>query len=93
MASGCLIVGSETAPVREVIRYGENGLLVNFFRPQQITEQVVAALESPQRFSELRQAAYGTAQEYSIAKGNSRYLETFGFVTNEATSDITVHAT
>lgn len=93
LASGCLILGSDTAPVREVIRHGENGLLVNFFRPQQIAERVVAALESPQRFSALRQAAYGAAQEYSIAKGNARYLDRFGFVTNEATLDITSHAT
>lgn len=93
MASGCLIVGSDTAPVREVLRHGENGVLVNFFRPQQIAERVVAALETPQRFSGLRQFACGAAREYSIARGNACYLETFGLVANESALDITAHTT
>ena len=31
MACGCLIIGSDTAPVRDVVRHEENGLLVPFF--------------------------------------------------------------
>ena len=31
MASGCLIVGSATPPVLEVLRDGENGFAVDFF--------------------------------------------------------------
>lgn len=93
MASGCLIIGSDTAPVREVIRHGDNGLLVNFFRPQQISGRAVAALESPQRFSELCQAAYGAAHRYSIVRGNSRYLEALGVVANKTVPDMAECAT
>jgi len=44
MSAGCLLVASKTAPVEEVIRDNENGLLVNFFSAAEISERVVAAL-------------------------------------------------
>jgi glycosyltransferase involved in cell wall biosynthesis len=44
MAMECLIVGSDTAPVREVIRHGENGLLVDFFQREAIANTVSQAL-------------------------------------------------
>jgi glycosyltransferase involved in cell wall biosynthesis len=46
MASGCLVIGSDTAPVREVIKHGYNGLLVDFFDSDKIAETVLAALVS-----------------------------------------------
>ena len=44
MATGCLVVGSKTPPVEEVIWDGENGLLVDFFSPDEIAERVTAVL-------------------------------------------------
>ena len=46
--------------MQEVIRHGENGLLVDFFNPQAIAEQVVQALESPGAFTAMRQQARQT---------------------------------
>lgn len=64
MAAGCLVVGSRTAPVEEVIRDGENGLLVDFFRPEAIADKVVAALAEPGAFEALRRSARQTIVEH-----------------------------
>ncbi|MCA0399827.1 MAG: glycosyltransferase [Proteobacteria bacterium] len=60
MALECLVIGSDTPPVAEVIRNGENGLLVPFFDPRQLAERVVSALAEPHRYAPLRQAARQT---------------------------------
>jgi glycosyltransferase involved in cell wall biosynthesis len=53
MAAGCVVVGSDTAPVREVIRHEENGLLVNFFDPEAIATTLARVLEEkPQHLRE-----------------------------------------
>ena len=44
MSAGCLVVGSRTPPVEEVMRDGENGLLTDFFSPEAIAERVDDAL-------------------------------------------------
>jgi glycosyltransferase involved in cell wall biosynthesis len=63
MACGCLIVGSATPPVLEVLKDGENGLAVDFFAIRQLTERIVQALAEPQRMKKLRLAARATAVE------------------------------
>lgn len=59
MATGCLMVASDTAPVREVLRHGENGYLTDFFDADRLAETVAAALEDPAA-ERLRGAARGT---------------------------------
>ena len=44
MSVGCAVVASDTAPVKEVIRNNENGLLVDFFQPIEISEAVLTLL-------------------------------------------------
>ena len=63
MSIGCLVVGSATAPVQEVIRDGENGLLVDMFSPARIAERVIEALADKPRFAPLREAARRTIVE------------------------------
>lgn len=63
MSAGCLVVASSTAPVQEVIRDGENGLLVDMFSPAQIAERVIEALADSPRFAPLRAAARRTIVE------------------------------
>ena len=42
-----VVVGSRTGPVEEVITHGENGLLVDFFDPAALAQQVVDVLTDP----------------------------------------------
>jgi glycosyltransferase involved in cell wall biosynthesis len=69
LATGCLIVASNTAPVTEVIEDGVNGLLVNFFSPQQISDRIIEALDNPDSMAEIRRNARETIVEnYDLAK-------------------------
>lgn len=60
MSTGCLIVGSRTAPLQEVIRHGENGLLTDFFDHQALAHTVADALERRADLAHLRAAARAT---------------------------------
>ena len=69
MSAGCLLVASDTEPVREVVRDGENGLLVDFFDAGALAERVCEALDRPGAFAHLRDGARRTAVErYAAAK-------------------------
>lgn len=68
MSTGCLIVGSDTAPVTEIIQEGENGLLVDFFSPKKIADRVDQVLDHPTRMVEIRTKARKTVLErYALA--------------------------
>ena len=57
MSAACLIIGSRTPPVEEVVRHGENGLLVDFFDARELSDTVCEALDQPLSFHSLRQNA------------------------------------
>lgn len=60
MSAGCLVIGSRTAPVEEVIEHGKNGLLVDFFSPTELCETIVHACSHRDSMMELRVAARRT---------------------------------
>ena len=64
MACGCLIVGSRTPPVLEVLRDGVNGLTVDFFAPKALANRIETALEQAEEMQTLRSAARRTAVKY-----------------------------
>ena len=61
MACGCLIVGSATAPVLEVLRDGVNGLTVDFFAHAKLASRIESALADPAKMRAIRKAARATA--------------------------------
>ena len=76
MSVGCAIVASDTPPVKEMIRAGESGLLVDFFSPQQIADRVEEALENRDRMEEIRTNARETIlQHYNLQKLLPQHLE------------------
>ena len=60
MSAGCLVVGSRTQPVEEVIQHGANGLLVDFFSPGEVAQRVIEALEDRRAHDSIRQNARQT---------------------------------
>jgi glycosyltransferase involved in cell wall biosynthesis len=59
MSAGCVVIGSDTAPVREVLN-DQNGLLVRFFDADELAVRVVEALADRNRFLKIRAAARQT---------------------------------
>ncbi|WP_103874771.1 glycosyltransferase [Bosea lathyri] len=62
MACGCLIVGSRTPPVQEVIADRRNGLLAPFHDESAIAGTIIEALERQGEAEGLRRAARATVQ-------------------------------
>jgi glycosyltransferase involved in cell wall biosynthesis len=69
MSAGCLVIGSSTPPVQEVISDGDNGLLVDFFSPQAIAETIDRVLSHPDRMADIRVRARQTVVEHYDLRG------------------------
>jgi glycosyltransferase involved in cell wall biosynthesis len=63
MACGCAVVGSDTAPVREVIEDGANGRLVGFFDRDTLVARVCELLDDAPQRARLGRAARETIVE------------------------------
>jgi glycosyltransferase involved in cell wall biosynthesis len=67
MACECLLIGSATPPVQEVIQHERNGLLVDFFSPSSISEAVIYALAHQKETARLRrQARLDVQSQYDL---------------------------
>ena len=63
MAAECLVVASRTAPVEEVVVDGENGLLTDFFKPDELAARVDEALRAGRDMDPIRKRARQTIVE------------------------------
>lgn len=73
MACGACIVASDTAPVREVIEDGSNGMLVGFFDATEVARKVLGAVESRSSARELGLEGRRRVQHYGRTDGQAGY--------------------
>jgi glycosyltransferase involved in cell wall biosynthesis len=60
MALEKVVIASDVAPVRQFIESGKNGVLVDFFKPQQLAEAMADVLARPDPYRPMREAARQT---------------------------------
>ncbi|OGI20594.1 MAG: glycosyl transferase family 1 [Candidatus Melainabacteria bacterium RIFOXYA12_FULL_32_12] len=85
MSAGCLVIGSNTPPVTEVIKDGENGLLVDFFSPQEIAERIDEVLNHPDQMKEIRIKARETIlEQYDLKKLLPKQIELINDLTENS---------
>ncbi|QGY38707.1 glycosyltransferase [Pseudodesulfovibrio cashew] len=76
LSCGCLVVGSDTAPVREVLVHERNGLLTDFRSPAAIAQSVITGLEHREDLAPLRTAARQTIlDDYCLSKSLPAQLD------------------
>ncbi|MEN5314480.1 glycosyltransferase family 4 protein [Pseudomonas koreensis] len=77
MSAGCVVVASDTAPVKEVVVHGRNGILVDFFQVESIAANVCSVLNYPSDFESIRKAARLTANSFDVSAGLKGYFQVF----------------
>ena len=78
-ASGCYVIGSDTAPLRDAIQDGVNGRLLPFFDVDALSEAMIAACRDPGAAAPMRQAARETAVAmFSRTAGRAGWLKLLG---------------
>lgn len=76
MSTGCIVIGSDTLPVKEVIEDGVNGLLVDFFNPVQIADRVDEVLDNQAKMEFIRQNARETIlNQYSLSNLLPKHID------------------
>ena len=66
MASGCVVISTDTWGVRDYLEHGENGLSVQPESPTQIARALSEALSDPQSYQEISKNARKTAERYQL---------------------------
>jgi len=61
MACECLILGSDTGPVRDAVTHGETGILNDFFDVDALSSAMIDACVNPSKYENMRKAARKTA--------------------------------
>ncbi|MFT3786710.1 MAG: glycosyltransferase [Tepidisphaeraceae bacterium] len=67
LSCGAVVLGSDTAPIREMITDGQNGLLANFFDPEEFAAKAIKVLDDPAAYRPLgRTGEQMVVEKYSL---------------------------
>ena len=81
MSTGCSVIASNTAPLQDVIRHEYNGLLVDFFSPEDLAENIALILKNPSLATQLgREARKTILESYSLDSCLPRHLSLIDLV-------------
>lgn len=81
LSTGCAVVASNTAPVKEFIEDGRNGLLADFFNVRELTETMQVALAGGGEIDRMRKEARQTiVDRWSLDEAVARYNEVIAAV-------------
>ncbi|MDG2224499.1 MAG: glycosyltransferase [Rubripirellula sp.] len=83
LACGATVMGSDTAPVQEMIQHGRNGLRFHFFEIDQAVEMANHVLDYPAEYEHLGSAARSSiVEKYSLDVCLPQMLELYQSVTS-----------
>lgn len=84
LACGCTVLASDTAPVREMIENGKNGLLADFFDVEGWADKASRVLDAPQEYRHLGAAGAELIREkYSLEVCLPQMLKLYEDAANE----------
>jgi glycosyltransferase involved in cell wall biosynthesis len=87
LSCGCSVVASDTAPVRDLIRHEENGLLADFFDVEGLSNHLLRILNDPPAHRRLGEAGMALIEEsYCVTKTLPQHLDFFQRVADSGTS-------
>ncbi len=90
MSTGALIIASDTDPVKELIRDGENGILVDFWHVDALVDKTNKVLDNPKEFEHLRgQARNRIVNHYSTVDLLPKYWQMINDVAEGRTPKLT----
>jgi len=75
MASGLPVVASNSGGIRDVVRMGENGILVEEKAPKALAVAINRLLEDEAEYNRLAEGGYATAARYDYSEVGKRYAE------------------
>ena len=74
MACECLVIASDTPPVRDAMTDGEDGALLPFFDVAALSAALIRAAREPEAFRAMRRRARASARRYDAAAGIAGWL-------------------